>query len=189
MRVFDVVVAIDRDRGIARGGLIPWRLPADMAHFKRLTRATEATDRENAVIMGRKTWQSIPARFRPLAGRLNVVLSRNPALQLPPGVIVATSLQGALEGLDSAGCSETVERIFVIGGGAIYAQSVNSPSCRDLYVTRIDSSFACDTFFPDFESGYERISTMSEGRDNGWDYRIEVWRNRAFAPGRDDDAS
>lgn len=79
LRTVDVVVAATRSGGIGRGGALPWHLPADMALFKALTSRTRDAGKQNAVIMGRKTWASIPPKFRPLKGRLNVVLSSNPA--------------------------------------------------------------------------------------------------------------
>lgn len=74
---FQIVVAATKARGIGRDGSMPWRLPTDMAYFKRLTSEREDdAQRQNAVVMGRKTWDSIPAKFRPLRDRLNVVISR-----------------------------------------------------------------------------------------------------------------
>ena len=84
------IVACTQDGGIGKEGKLPWKLSGDMAFFKRVTLDTENTpDVRNAVIMGRKTWESIPNSFRPLPGRLNVVLSRSPTtLNLPEGVVV-----------------------------------------------------------------------------------------------------
>jgi hypothetical protein len=86
------IVACTRDGGIGKEGTLPWKLPGDMAYFKRVTLDTEdVPGARNAVIMGRKTWESIPNSFRPLPGRLNVVLSRNPkSINLPDGVVVWT---------------------------------------------------------------------------------------------------
>ena len=80
LRPFSVVVAACKQtRGIGAGGKLPWRLRGDMQYFKQLTRSTADPLKRNAVIMGRKTWQSIPEKFRPLADRLNVVVSSNAA--------------------------------------------------------------------------------------------------------------
>lgn len=105
LRAFTIVVAATAGTlGIGKEGKLPWSLPEDMAHFKRVTTATKGGGNAvNAVIMGRKTWQSIPERFRPLRDRLNVVLSRNPAareqLNIPASVRVCGNLQEALRAL------------------------------------------------------------------------------------------
>ena len=80
-RAFQIVVAATKDEmGIGLDGALPWRLPKDMAYFKAVTSRVDEPGARNAVIMGRKTWESIPAKFRPLPGRLNVVLSASGAL-------------------------------------------------------------------------------------------------------------
>ena len=73
-----IVAATKNDFGIGLKGKMPWQLPEDMKYFKRITKSTEDVTKRNAVIMGRKTWESIPKKFRPLEGRVNVVLTRHP---------------------------------------------------------------------------------------------------------------
>lgn len=177
---FDVVVAADQDHGIARHGAIPWRLPGDLRHFKHLTTTTEDPARQNAVIMGRATWASLPARFRPLPGRRNLVLSRSHALELPAGVLHASSLDQALARL--ASCQPAIEGVFVIGGGQIYAEALSRPECRHIYYTRIDARFDCDTLFPAFEDRFRCTRVLAEAEEDGLAYRIEEWTGPTFTP-------
>ncbi|GEC95485.1 dihydrofolate reductase [Zoogloea ramigera] len=125
----------------ARGGVIgvenrlPWHLPEDMKFFRETTRG-------KPVIMGRKTWESLPAAFRPLPGRVNIVVSRNPAFEAR-GASVVASLEAAVA---AAGDAETA---FVIGGAELYRQAL--PLADRLVLTEIDQPYEGDAFFPDFD--------------------------------------
>ena len=125
----------------ARGGVIgiekrlPWHLPEDMKFFRETTRG-------KPVIMGRKTWESLPAAFRPLPGRVNIVVSRNPGFEAP-GASVVASLP---EALAAAGDAEIA---FVIGGAELYRQAL--PLADRLLLTEIDQAYDGDAFFPEFD--------------------------------------
>jgi dihydrofolate reductase len=129
-----LVAAVARNGVIGRTGDIPWRIPEDMAYFKALTT-------RHAVVMGRRTWDSLPARFRPLPERRNIVVTRN-AKWSANGAERAASLEGALHLLEGE------ERVFVIGGGEIYTAAL--PYADELLLTEIDQDFEGDTFFPEF---------------------------------------
>jgi dihydrofolate reductase len=130
---------------IGKHNAIPWHLPEDMAHFKRTTLGCP-------VMMGRKTWDSLPAKFRPLPGRLNVVVTRQPDWQAQ-GALPARSLAEAI-----ALCA-TSSDAWVIGGAEIYAQAL--PLACTAVVTEIATNFEGDAFAPQF--GPEWIET---GRQN-----------------------
>ncbi len=140
---FDIIVATDSERGIGKDGDLPWHLPGDLAHFRRVTkRASEG--RKNAVLMGRRTWDSIPERFRPLKGRINVVVTRNRQLELPAGVLVAHSFDEALTRATEAGA----ESSFVIGGATLYTEALQRAELRYVHLTRVQGRFDCDTHLP-----------------------------------------
>ena len=166
-----LVVAVDRESGIGKDGTIPWRVPDDIRHFKRLTRRTERPDGRNAVIMGRTTWRSIPPKYRPLAGRLNIVLSRREALSLPAGVVRAGDFEAAVNEARAA----DVERVFVIGGAEVYAQALARPDCREVYLTTLDRSFACDTHLPPLPADFALADELARGQSADIPYRIERW--------------
>lgn len=149
---FSVIAAVDEKFGIAKEGNIPWRLSADMKHFKEITTAAPS----NVVVMGRKTWDSLPPRFKPLPGRINAVITAHQGLPLPDGVLRPASLD---EALDMAGdISPKAADIFVIGGGQVYAQALRHPSCQKIYLTHVLGDFHCDAFFPQDLSRFKRIS-------------------------------
>ena len=169
---FDIVVAADLDDGIGKGGGIPWRLPTDLAHLKRLTSETEVPGTRNAVIMGRVTWDSIPDRFRPLPGRFNLVVTRQLHLAVPDGVVAAPGLDHALVTAAETG---DVERIFVLGGAHIYRQALEREGCRRIYLTRVLGRFGCDAVFPPIPSRFRREDLLAEGADGELGFRIEQW--------------
>jgi dihydrofolate reductase len=117
---------------IGQNNTIPWRLPEDMAHFKALTMGCP-------VLMGRKTWDSLPPKFRPLPGRRNLVLTRSPIWH-ENGAESTPSFTDALQKCEQS------EVLWVIGGAEVYAQAL--PMATQLVVTDIEASFAGDAFAP-----------------------------------------
>jgi dihydrofolate reductase len=130
-----LVVAMDARRGIGVDNGLPWRLPEDLAHFKRVTLG-------QPVIMGRKTFDSIG---RALPGRRNIVVTRNPDWR-HDGVEVAGSLEGALALLgDESGSN----RASIIGGAQLFSESM--AIAERMIVTHIEREYRCDTFFPEID--------------------------------------
>jgi dihydrofolate reductase len=159
-----MIAAMAHDRVIGKDNQMPWHLPADLAHFKRVTLG-------KPVLMGRKTFESIG---RPLPGRRNLVISRNPDYQAE-GIEVVGSVEAALALL--AGSS--VKELMVIGGGHLYAEMLPSADC--LYLTQIDLAVEGDTRFPAFDDGqWQRIECESHPADekNPHPYSFEIWQRR-----------
>lgn len=130
-----IVVAMTPDRVIGRGGDLPWKLPADLARFKRLTIG-------HPLVMGRKTFDSIG---RPLPGRTSIVLSRDGAFR-PTGGLAATDLHQALA--MASGCPGG-EEVFVVGGGEVYAQAL--PVADRILATLVEASISGDAWFPEMD--------------------------------------
>jgi dihydrofolate reductase len=155
-----VVAWAGEARVIGRDGGLPWHLPSDMKHFKELTTG-------GTVIMGRKTYESIPERFRPLPERRNIVLSSR-ALDAP-GAEVRSSLESALA---AAGTDA-----FVIGGGATYAEML--PLADRVYATEIAEEVEGDTYFPALDPSAWIVSSASEPvAENGHEFTIKVYDRR-----------
>lgn len=131
-----LIAALDRRRAIGRDGALLWQEREDQQHFRAATIGCP-------VLMGRKTWASLPPRFRPLPGRRNIVLTRDAAWRAD-GAEVAASLDAAL-----ALCADAA-KVFVIGGGELYALAL--PRADELVLTEIDTEFEHpDTYFPAFD--------------------------------------
>jgi dihydrofolate reductase len=155
-----LIAAVARDGGIGLNNELLARIPEDMAHFKALTTG-------HTVIMGRKTWDSIPARFRPLPGRRNVVLSRQAGLALE-GAEVYAELDAALDA-----CAGDAE-VFVMGGAQIYAAAL--PQADRLELTEIDAAFEADAFFPAWpRERFRQIARRSATSAQGWDYHFTTY--------------
>lgn len=131
-----IIVAAAKNRVIGFQNAMPWYLPEELAHFKRTTLG-------KPLVMGRNTFESIG---RPLPGRTNIVISRNPEFN-HPGVKVATSLAAALKIADSQAIIDGASEIMVIGGGEIYQQAF--PLADTLYLTEVDAEPQGDTWFPE----------------------------------------
>ncbi|MDZ4074996.1 MAG: dihydrofolate reductase [Hylemonella sp.] len=146
---------------IGKDGVMPWHLPEDLAHFKRTTLGCP-------VIMGRKTWESIPARFRPLPGRTNVVVTRQPGWHAE-GACVAHSLPEAL-----ALCGE-VPDVWIIGGADIYAQAL--PLASTAVVTEIEATFEGDAFAPQFGANWQEVAREHHVSSTGLKFSFVTYRN------------
>ncbi|CAL5071501.1 unnamed protein product [Urochloa decumbens] len=149
-RNYQVVVAATRDMGIGKDGALPWKLLGDLKFFKEITLATSDPAKKNAVIMGRKTWESIPVKSRPLPGRLNVILTRSGSFDFATveNVVICGSMKSALELLASTPYCLSIEKVFVIGGGQVLREYLNGPACEAIHLTDVQSSIECDTFIP-----------------------------------------
>ena len=134
-----LIVAIDAARGIGKNNDLMWHLPNDMKFFKEKTQ-------NQIVVMGRKNYDSIPEKFRPLPNRLNVVLTRNRDFQAP-GCHVFTSLKECMEFFKE----EKERTLFIIGGGEIYKMALESNILDEMYITYIQKEYGADTFFPNVE--------------------------------------
>ena len=136
-----LIAAIGKNRELGLNGQLLWHLPDDMRHFKAATAGYP-------VIMGRKTWESLPERFRPLPGRTNIVVTRQPGYAAE-GAIVAGSLA---EARIAAARAPGADEVFVIGGGELYAAAL--PDADRLHLTLVDEAAEADAFFPAYEDAF-----------------------------------
>src|SRR5262249_38753908 len=154
------IAAVAANGVIGDGDRLPWRLPEDLARFKRLTMG-------GTLVLGRKTWESIG---RPLPGRRMIVVSRKVGYA-PSGVTVAGSRAEALENGGEEG------NVWIGGGGEIYRQALDL--MERLYLTRIEAEFPGDAFFPELDPGAWRLveeERRAAGEGAPFAYRFEVWK-------------
>ncbi|KAE8747471.1 hypothetical protein FOCC_FOCC005803 [Frankliniella occidentalis] len=143
----NLIVAACENMGIGVNGNLPWKLKSEMAFFKRMTSDTRDHSKKNMVIMGRRTWDSIPSKFRPLPGRVNAILSSKvKTTDVPEGVLVFSSFDSILKFLQEENLSNQIETAWVIGGSSVYNLAMNSQFCHRIYLTKILKEFQCDTF-------------------------------------------
>ena len=154
-----LIYARSRNGVIGRDGQLPWHLPADLAHFKQTTLG-------QAVVMGRKTWDSLPERFRPLPGRTNIVITRQ-ADWHAPGALVAHSLDQAMSLCPAPG------PLWVIGGAEIYAQAL--PLASTVVVTEIDVEVQGDAHAPKLGPEWKEMSRQFHAIEGGLSYSFVTY--------------
>lgn len=156
----ELIVAVYEDWGIGMGGTQPVALSADRKFFREMTRGA-------TVIAGRRTIQDFPGQ-KPLPGRVNLVLTRQPGEI--PGFVVCASVEQVLQKAREA------PRAMVIGGGSVYRQLL--PHCDTAYVTKVHTTVPCDTFFPDLDQDphWHRAQTLLSGKENGIAYEMLMYK-------------
>ncbi len=165
-----MIVAMDEDGFIGRGNELPWKLSSDMARFKELTEA----DGFNSVIMGRKTWDSLPDAYRPLPERVNIVMSRDTDWQAE-GAETALYIGRAIELAYAEGSDEC----WVIGGAQVYEMFLDRVD--EIHVTTVHTSGSGEVKFPEWdisEWSEEVVERISSDENNEFDSTYSIWTRR-----------
>jgi dihydrofolate reductase len=158
-----LIAAVARNGAVGKGNALLWQERADQQHFRRVTMGCP-------VVMGRKTWESLPARFKPLPGRRNVVLSRDGRFSAP-GAEVAPGLDSALARLADT------PKVFVIGGAEVYAQAL--PLADALVLTEIEADFDADAFFPTWDrQAFDEVQREPQRAADGTGFAFVTYRRR-----------
>lgn len=158
-----MIAAMDEKKGIGKDGKIPWRIPEDMKHFKDLTLG-------HPVVMGRKTWDSLPPKYRPLRDRRNIIISRG----LGSGIFGCDVCDSLIDALELASQVDK-QRISIIGGGEIYQQALPLADVLDL--TFVKGDFNCDTFFPDYKKLFPEVVYQTDWQtSNEFTFRFVTLR-------------
>lgn len=177
------VAACCQNRGIGFNGDLAWRLPKEYRHFVKLTTGTPPEGKKNVVVMGRKTWFSIPEKFRPLKNRWNFVLTRNEqTTELDGADEVVHSVDQLITTLQSKDWKHKIHQIFNVGGSQIYQLIQESPYCGNIFLTRIMAEYECDTFFPELDSSFKQLPIeqfeevpQTTVEEKGIQWKVEVY--------------
>ena len=159
----NLIFARARNGVIGKDNTLPWHLPEDLAHFKQTTLG-------QPVVMGRKTWESLPPKFRPLPGRTNIVVTRQTDWQAV-GAVVAHSIEEAVQQ-----CPADAQ-IWVIGGAEVYAQAM--PLASRAVVTEIDADFEGDAFAPELGADWKEIARTAHVAASGLTFSFATYQHMA----------
>jgi dihydrofolate reductase len=158
--IISLIAALSKNRVIGKDNDLPWHLPDDMKYFMQTTKA-------HHVIMGRKNYQSIPEKFRPLPNRTNIVVTRQQNFDAPNCTVV-NSIEAALE----IARRNKEHEVFIIGGAEIYNQGL--ASANKLYLTEIDADIDGDTYFPNYnKSEWREVSRIHHTTDERHKYAFD----------------
>lgn len=157
-----LIAAVDRKRGIAKHGYQPWAIPDDEAYF-----VTHSKSHGGQVLVGGTTYRD-SFKSKPLEGRTTYLLTRN--TQPIAGVQLVHDLSSWL--------TEQQQDIWVVGGSSVYQQVIDGGQADELYLTMIDADFACDQFFPEYESKFRLMSKSERRSENGFHFTYAIYRRK-----------
>ncbi|XP_037082966.1 putative dihydrofolate reductase [Pollicipes pollicipes] len=160
LRKMNLIVAVASNGGIGKNNDLPWKLTKEFRYFVNTTRRLEDASKKNAVVLGRKTWESIPPTMRPMKGKINVIVtSQKDFVAEGKDVYVVHSLQEAQELLSTPPLADTVETIWQVGGASLYQEAIEKKLVDKLYLTKIRKEYDADVFFPKYnEEDFVEIS-------------------------------
>lgn len=191
MKKIHMILALDSKNGLWKNEDLAWRISKDMKYFKEVTTwiipsAFQAAslkskgsieNKQNAVLMWRKTWDSIPEKYRPLPGRINAILSRSYAPEDDYwNICKYSSFENAIEKLSNR---EDVENIFIIGWAEIYNLALECNALETLYLTRVEGDYDCDVFMDIDFTKFEEASIWEwQESKKGIKFRFEVYKRK-----------
>uniref|UniRef100_A0A0N4ZQV3 dihydrofolate reductase n=1 Tax=Parastrongyloides trichosuri TaxID=131310 RepID=A0A0N4ZQV3_PARTI len=171
-----LIWAQDIKGGIGKNNSLPWDIPKEMAHFNKTTTTVNDPCKRNAVIMGRKCWDSIPQKFRPLKKRLNIVLSRSLQPIEDSDTIIMNDFNLLIDRLcNDEKLNANLENIFIIGGSDIYTLALESKFLHKLIVSTIDFDFGCDVFIPDVDYDKFKLIDCQDISEEPYKYCIRTY--------------
>jgi dihydrofolate reductase len=172
IRQFAIVVAHDSKLGIGKNGGLPWKIAGDLQNFRNLTTSVTQPNDQNVLVMGRRTWDSIAPQHRPLTGRINLVLTHDQSLSVPPQVVLCHSIDETTKLLDSM----SFDTCFAIGGASIFRYALLDKRFSTIHLTEVEGDFKCDVFFPAYKDAFKLLDRSPARQENGYTYRFSLYK-------------
>ena len=177
---FNIILAVDENNWLWKNNELAWKLSSDMKYFKEITTKTRDLAKHNAVIMWRKTWESIPSKFRPLPDRINCILSRSLKYEdsnskIDDFVLYFNSLDHCLDELSK---KDNIENIFIIGWANLYNQVLDNPMLYKIYLTKVKWNYNCDVFFNWIPDNFMVESYTDWEKENNTEYSFWVYKKK-----------
>jgi dihydrofolate reductase len=180
MKKFSIILAVDDKNWLWKNNDLAWRLKWDMKFFKDVTSKTQDLAKHNAVIMWRKTWDSIPQKFRPLPQRINCVLTRKIHTESSPSqiddfVLYFNSLDHCLDELNT---KDNIEEIFIIWWSQLYNQVLDHPDLEKIFITQVQWDYDCDVFFDWIPDNFTLESKTDITEENTIKYNFNIYTRK-----------
>jgi len=174
----NMILAIDEKNGLWIKWKLAWQISKDMSFFKEITSKTNNSSKYNALIMWKKTWNSIPLKFKPLKNRINCILSRSSVKNNNNEfVIYSNSIDNLLYELNN---KKNIENIFIIWWATIYKQFLLNNFLKRIYITRVFWDFWCDVFFDWIPSNFKRVDKTEIFEENWIKFCFEIYDKIEF---------
>ncbi len=175
VKKFSIILASDSKNWIWKENTLSWKISEDIKYFKKITKTTKDLAKHNAVIMWRKTWDSIPWKFRPLSDRINCILSRtlkyeDMGSKIDNFVLHFNNFNHCLEELEK---KENIESIFLVWWWSLYNQFINHTNLDKIYLTKIEWDFECDIFFDWIPNNFI-IESYTDTMEENW-IKFSFW--------------
>jgi len=176
MKEVYIIVATDSKLGIGKDGTLPWNLKNELKYFSKITKTTDDPAKQNLVIMGWNTWESLPEEYRPLPDRKNLVLTQHHVGHCHVNRIPYVENFDAA--LDKGFSDKDVEKIFIIGGGKVFTRAMRSAYLTGIYLTKIEGNFNCDTKFPEIPKDRFEAEEKGSEKDGKISYKYLFYKRK-----------
>ncbi len=170
---FSIILAVDDENWLGKNWDLAWKLAADMRYFKEITTKVKDKKKQNALIMWRKTRESIPEKFRPLPWRINCILSRKTQKDWNWNILWFNSLDNCIKKLNN---NKSVENIFIIWWAKLYNDALKNPFLDKIYITKVSWDFDCDVFFDWIPNNFKLIKEGNIIKENNIKFNFLVYK-------------